>query len=180
MCKTASAYVVTIPVSSGDNYNAYTITVTLTGSNKIMPTLTVNPINVTYTGKDVPASAIVGTAKDGDKTVSGTWSWGTGKSVPKNVADSGSYEVCFTPDDKAYLSGTTTVQVTIAKATPTGAPKYTSITTSGKNAGRCQPDHDRWHVQRVRHGRMGAGGNHGSDGKHLLQVGIHTQRCSKL
>ena len=127
-----SVYVVTIPVSSGDNYNAYTITVTLTGSNKIMPTLTVNPINVTYTGKDVPASAIVGTAKDGDKTVSGTWSWGTGKSVPKNVADSGSYEVCFMPDDKAYLSGTTTVQVTIAKATPTGAPKYTSITTSGK------------------------------------------------
>lgn len=126
------AYVITIPVSSGDNYNAYTITVTLTGSNKIMPTLTVNPINVTYTGKDVPASAIVGTAKDGDKTVSGTWSWGTGKSVPKNVADSGSYEVCFMPDDKAYLSGTTTVQVTIAKATPTGAPKYTSITTSGK------------------------------------------------
>ena len=62
-----SVYVVTIPVSSGDNYNAYTITVTLTGSNKIMPTLTVNPINVTYTGKDVPASAIVGTAKDGDR-----------------------------------------------------------------------------------------------------------------
>lgn len=130
--KDGFAYVVTIPVSSGDNYNAYTITVTLTGRNKIMPTLTVNPINVTYTGKDVPASAIVGTAKDGDKTVSGKWSWGTGKSVPKNVADSGSYEVCFTPDDKAYLSGTTTVQVTIAKATPTGAPKYTSITNSGE------------------------------------------------
>lgn len=130
--KDGFAYVVTIPVSSGDNYNAYTITVTLTGSNKIMPTLTVNPINVTYTGKDVPASAIVGTAKDGDKTVSGKWSWGTGKLVPKNVADSGSYEVCFTPDDKAYLSGTATVQVTIAKATPTGAPKYTSITNSGK------------------------------------------------
>lgn len=127
-----TAYTVTVAVNGGDNYNDFTITVTLTGSNRLTPTLTVNPINVTYTGKDVPASAITGTAQDGDKTVSGTWSWGTGKPAPKNVADSGAYEVRFTPDDEAYASGTTTVQVTISKATPTGAPKYTAITTNGK------------------------------------------------
>ena len=125
-------YTITIEVNGGDNYSDYTITVALTGSNKITPTLTVHPIHIIYTGQEVPVSAITGTAKDGDKTISGTWSWGAGKAVPKNVSDSGSYEVIFTPDDAAYASGTVTVQVLIDKATPTGEPKYTTISTSGK------------------------------------------------
>lgn len=130
--KVGLAYTVTIAVAESTNYKAYTITVKLTGSEKITPTLTANAISVTYTGSAVPASTITGTATDGDKTVSGTWNWSTDKNPPKNVADSGLYNVFFTPDDAAYASGTTTVQVTISKATPTGAPKYTAISTSGK------------------------------------------------
>lgn len=126
-----TAYTVTIAVAESTNYNAYTITVTLTGSSKITPTLTVEPISVTYTGREVPASAIKGTAKAGTQTVSGTWSWVA--AAPKNVADSGAHTVSFTPEDTdAYASGTATVQVTIAKATPTGTPKYTAVSASGK------------------------------------------------
>lgn len=125
-------YAVTIAVAESTNYKAYTIAVKLVGSEKITPTLTANAISVTYTGSEVPTSTITGTAKDGDKTISGTWNWSTDKNPPKNVADSGLYNVFFTPDDESYASGTTTVQVTVSKATPTGVPKYTAISTSGK------------------------------------------------
>lgn len=130
--KVGLGYAVTIDVAESTNYKAYTIAVKLVGSEKITPTLTANAISVTYTGSEVPASTITGTATDGDKTVSGTWNWSTDRNPPKNVADSGLYNVIFTPDDKAYVSGTTTVQVTISKATPIGAPKYTAISASGK------------------------------------------------
>lgn len=130
---TDAEYTVTISVAESTNYNAYEITVTLTGSEKLTPTLTVNPIVVTYTGSEVPASAITGTAKVGDTVVAGTWNWGTGANPPTNVSESGSYDIFFTPTDSAtYATAYGTVQVTINKATPTGTPTYTAITTSGK------------------------------------------------
>lgn len=126
-------YTVTISVAESTNYQAYTITVTLIGSEKLTPVLTVNPIVVTYTGNQVPATAITGTAKVGDTVVEGTWNWSTAAIPPKDVEDSGSYHVFFTPaDTDTYAVAFGTVQVTINKATPTGTPTYTAITTSGK------------------------------------------------
>lgn len=68
----------------------------------------------------------------GSTTVPGTWSFASGEAVT-NVADSGTKAVKFVPNDKdTYAEATATVVVTINKATPTGAPKYTAISTSGK------------------------------------------------
>ena len=130
--KVGSQVSIPVNVSGATNYNDYTITVTVTVTNKLTPTLTVSPITVTYTGKAVSDGSIRGTAAYDGKTVSGTWSW-TGGNAPTTVAQSGTYSVTFTPDDtETYTTNTATVQVTINKATPAGAPGYTAITTSGK------------------------------------------------
>lgn len=130
--KVGSQVSIPVNVSGATNYNDYTITVTVTVTNKLTPTLTVSPITVTYTGKAVSDGSIRGTAAYDGKTVSGTWSW-TGGNAPTTVAQSGPYSVTFTPDDtETYTTNTATVQVTINKATPAGAPGYTAITTSGK------------------------------------------------
>lgn len=130
--KVGSQVSIPVNVTNATNYNDYTITVTVTVTNKLTPTLTVSPITVTYTGKAVSDGSIRGTAAYDGKTVSGTWSW-TGGNAPTTVAQSGPYSVTFTPDDtETYTTNTATVQVTINKATPAGAPGYTAITTSGK------------------------------------------------
>lgn len=130
--KVGSQVGIPVNVSGATNYKDYTITVTVTVTNKLTPTLTVSPITVTYTGKAVSDGSIRGTAAYDGKTVSGTWSW-TGGNAPTTVAQSGPYSVTFTPDDtETYTTNTATVQVTINKATPAGAPGYTAITTSGK------------------------------------------------
>ena len=130
--KVGSQVSIPVNVSGATNYKDYTITVTVTVTNKLTPTLTVSPITVTYTGKTVSDGSIRGTATYDGKTVSGTWSW-TGGNAPTTVAQSGPYSVTFTPDDtETYTTNTATVQVTINKATPAGAPGYTAITTSGK------------------------------------------------
>ena len=121
---------ITVPVTS-KNYTDFDITVTVTVSAKHVPTLSVSPINVTYNGEAVPVSAIKGTAKVGGTGVPGKWSFID--AAPINVADSGTKRVKFTPDDpNTYAEVEGTVTVTISKATPTGAPKYTAITESGK------------------------------------------------
>lgn len=111
------------------NYGDTTVNVKITLTDKETPTANANNITVTYTGSDVPASAITGTT-----SVDGAWSWKT--TAPKNVADSGSHTVVFTPNDaSAYEIVEDTITVTINKATPTGTPTYTAITTSGKTLG---------------------------------------------
>ena len=122
---------ITVPVTS-TNYNDFDLTITVTVTDKDVPTLTVSPITVTYTGQAIPANAIQGTAKVGDAIVPGTWAFASGEAVT-NVADSGTKTVKFVPTDKeTYAEATGTVVVTINKATPTGAPKYTAISASGK------------------------------------------------
>lgn len=122
---------ITVPVTS-TNYNDFDLTITVTVTDKDVPTLTVSPITVTYTGQAIPANAIQGTAKVGDAIVPGTWAFASGEAVT-NVADSGTKTVKFVPSDKdTYAEATGTVVVTINKATPTGVPKYTAISASGK------------------------------------------------
>ena len=122
----------TLKAFCADNhYEPFTITVVVKLTDKDTPTVKANNINVTYTGADIPASAITGTATFDNASVAGTWSWKS--TAPKNVADSGNHTVVFTPADSAnYSSVEAIITVTIAKATPTGEPKYTKITAGGK------------------------------------------------
>jgi hypothetical protein len=114
------------------NYNDVTVNFVISLTDKDVPVLTANALTATYTGSDVPVSAVSGkTAKFGSNSVDGTWSWnGT---APKNAASAAPYTLKFTPTDgTTYAETTTTVSVTINKATPTGAPKYTAITAADK------------------------------------------------
>ena len=122
---------ITVPVTS-TNYKDFNLTITVTVTDKEVPTLTISSITITYSGEAVPGTAIKGTAKVGDTSIPGTWSFTEGQALT-NVADSGTKTVKFVPTDKGtYAEATGTVVVTINKATPTGAPKYTAISTSGK------------------------------------------------
>ena len=118
-------------ICADNHYDPFTITVVVKLTDKDTPTVKANNINVTYTGENIPASAITGAAIFDNVSVAGTWSWKS--TAPKNVADSGNHTVVFTPADSAnYSSVETIITVTIAKATPTGEPKYTKIAAGGK------------------------------------------------
>jgi len=127
--------IVTLPVTIGsDNYADSTVNVKVTLTDKDVPDVTAGDISVTYTGSAVPASAITGTATFNGTAVPGTWSW---KAIPAQelttVANSGPKIVVFTPDNTdAYAAVEKTITLTIAKATPTGAPTYAAINVSGK------------------------------------------------
>ena len=111
---------ITVPVTA-TNYNDFSLTITVTVKNKDVPTLTVSPITVTYTGEAVPSSAIRGTAKVGDTTVPGSWSFAEGQNLT-NVADSGTKNVTFSPTDTTlYGEASGTVVVTIRPASLDGA-----------------------------------------------------------
>ena len=121
----AAGATVTLPVViTSTNYEDATVDVVITLTDKDTPTATANDITVTYTGSAV---AITGTA-----SVEGTWSFKN--AAPVNVADSSdNVTVVFTPaDTDTYETVDDIIKVTINKATPTGTPTYTAITTGGK------------------------------------------------
>lgn len=112
------------------NYKDYTIPVRVTVVDKYVPVLDVKNLFGTYNGQQVPASVITGTATYNGEPVEGTWSWTSG--APIN-AGTHTVSVTFTPKDTdTYTEATSTIMIYISKATPTGAPKYTAINTSGK------------------------------------------------
>ena len=126
------AYKITVQVDGGKNYEDYTITVTLTGTDKKVPTgaPTLSTTTITY-GQSLSTIALSGSMQDGAETVTGTFTW----DAPTTTPDAGSYEAhwTFTPaDGNLYVSVSGTTTITVNKATPTGTPKYTAITTSGK------------------------------------------------
>lgn len=125
-------YEITIPVDGGTNYNNYQITVTLTGTDKKVPTgaPTLSDTTITY-GQSLSTITLSGSMLDGEETVAGTFTW----DAPTTTPNAGSYEAqwTFTPDNgDLYVSVSGTTAITVNKATPTGTPKYTAITTSGK------------------------------------------------
>ena len=129
----AAGDTVTLPVIiTSDNYENSTVNVVITLTDKDIPTVSASDITVTYDGNAIPNSKITGTATFGGTPVPGTWAWKAGMAVT-NVADTGTKTVTFNPTDSAaYGSVDTNITVTINKATPTGTPTYTAITTSGK------------------------------------------------
>ena len=125
-------YEITVPVNGGTNYENYDITATLIGTDKKVPTgaPTLSTTTITY-GQSLSTIALSGSMQDGAETVTGTFTW----DAPTTTPDAGSYEAhwTFTPaDGNLYVSVSGTTTITVNKATPTGTPKYTAITTSGK------------------------------------------------
>jgi|GEM_PF-3045294 len=124
--------VITLPVIvTTPNYKDATVDVVITLTDKVAPTLTVRDIVKTYDGAPVTFSDIAGTATFNGEAVEGDWSFvGT---PPTNVADSGSFDVTFTPaNEDSYAAKTVSIVITINKAWPDGTPSFTPITEDGK------------------------------------------------
>ena len=124
---------VTVRVSS-TNIQDFTLTINVSAENKILPTGApkLSRTTIAY-GSALSTITLSGTMKDGDKTVSGTFTWADGTVKPE--VGSGTYEAAwkFTPTDgDTYAEADGTVTITVNKATPAGNPKYTAITSSGK------------------------------------------------
>ena len=124
----AAGDTVTLPVIiKSTNYADATVNVVITLTSKDIPNVTARDIVVTYDGNPIPADKITGTAD-----VAGTWEWKADTAVT-DVSDSGTKTVVFKPADSVnYAEVEKTITVTITRATPTGKPKYTEITTGGK------------------------------------------------
>lgn len=130
--KTGSIGSVQVKVST-TNYHDFTLTVNLRSVNKrklgMFVSVATDPVVYGMTLGDIKLSA---EATDGDQVIPGTIAWEDPlTTVP--AAGRATYRWTFTPDDTMhYLTASNTITFLVDKATPTGAPTYTAITTGGK------------------------------------------------
>lgn len=123
---------VTVQVTT-TNYKPVTLAVNLRSVNKrklgMFVSVATDPIVYGMTLGDIKLSA---EATDGDQVIPGTIAWEDPlTTVP--AAGRATYRWTFTPDDTMhYLTASNTITFLVDKATPTGAPTYTAITTGGK------------------------------------------------
>ena len=115
------------------NYENITLTLNVSAANKKVPTgtPTLSKNNITY-GDKLSDITLSGSMMDREAAVEGTFSWVSPEDKPsateKYVAN-----WVFTPKDKnTYATVHGETNITVNKATPTGKPEYTAITTSGK------------------------------------------------
>lgn len=121
---------------STTNYHDFTLTINVNATNKIVPTgePTLSKTTLAW-GEQLSTITLSGTMTDptdSTKTVKGKFEWVAPGAAKETI---GEYEAAwkFTPDEDAlYTEATGTVKLTVTKATPTGAPKYTAITAIGK------------------------------------------------
>lgn len=122
---------VKVNVTGADNYEDYTITVTLTVEAKLTPSpegaLTLSPAEITY-GEKLGAIAISGTMQADGRTVAGTFTW----QEPDMVLDAGTHAGAawkFMPDDtKTYVEATGTVTVQVNRAAQSAAVSMAGYT----------------------------------------------------
>ena len=125
---------VTVMVTS-TNYKPVTLTVNLRSVNKrklgMFVSVATDPIVYGMTLGDIKLSAEATVDKD-NQVIPGTIAWEDPlTTVP--AAGRATYRWTFTPDDTMhYLTASNTITFLVDKATPTGAPTYTAITTGGK------------------------------------------------
>ena len=124
---------ITITVKT-DNYEDISLPIDVFAENKTLPELdgsvSLSKTAITF-GESLDNITISGTMKDGNNTVEGTFSWPT--SMELYPAGTHEVEWIFTPTNSGkYAVATGKVTITVNKATPTGKPEYTAITTSGK------------------------------------------------
>ena len=117
------------------NYKPVTLTVNLRAVNKqrlgMFVSVATDPIVYGMTLGDIKLSAEATVGKD-NQVIPGTIAWEDPlTTVP--AAGRATYRWTFTPDDTMhYLTASNTITFLVEKATPTGAPTYTAITTGGK------------------------------------------------
>ena len=117
------------------NYKPVTLTVNLRAVNKqrlgMFVSVATDPIVYGMTLGDIKLSAEATVGKD-NQVIPGTIAWEDPlTTVP--AAGRATYRWTFTPDDTMhYLTASNTITFLVDKATPTGAPTYTAITTGGK------------------------------------------------
>ena len=126
---------VTVKVTSG-NIVDFDLTINVNAVNKIVPagTPTLSKTTLAW-GEQLSTIALSGAMTDptdNTKTVKGKFEW-VAPGAAKETIGEYQAEWKFTPTDTAVYAETSgTVTITVTKATPTGAPKYTAITTGGK------------------------------------------------
>ena len=129
---TGSIGTVTVQVTT-TNYKPVTLTVNLRSVNKrklgMFVSVATDPVVYGMTLGDIKLSA---EATVGKQVIPGTIAWEDPlTTVP--AAGRATYRWTFTPDDTMhYLTASNTITFLVDKATPTGAPTYTAITTGGK------------------------------------------------
>lgn len=121
---------------STTNYHDFTLTINVNATNKIVPTgePTLSKTTLAW-GEQLSTISLSGAMTDpadNTKTVTGKFAWTNSATTPDSMSDF-SAEWKFTPENTdVYAEITGTVKLTVTKATPTGAPTYTKITTTGK------------------------------------------------
>ena len=118
------------------NYGNITLTVNVNATNKIVPTGTPTLSKTTLAwGEQLSTITLSGTMTDptdSTKTVKGKFEW-VAPGAAKETIGEYQAEWKFTPTDAVVYAETSgKVTITVTKATPTGAPKYTAINASGK------------------------------------------------
>ena len=122
----------TVTIKS-QNYEDSTATVSLTLTPKAIPVgaPTLSKSVLTY-GDKLGDITLSGSMMDGEAAVEGTFSWVSPEDKPSTTEKYVAKWV-FTPKDKnTYATVHGETNITVNKATPTGKPEYTAITTSGK------------------------------------------------
>lgn len=122
----------TVTIKS-QNYEDSTATVSLTLTPKAIPVgaPTLSKSLLTY-GDKLGDITLSGSMMDGKAAVEGTFSWVSPEDKPSATEKYVAIWV-FTPKDKnTYATVRGETNITVNKATPTGKPEYTAITTSGK------------------------------------------------
>ena len=122
----------TVTIKS-QNYEDSTATVSLTLTPKAIPVgaPTLSKSLLTY-GDKLGDITLSGSMMDGEAAVEGTFSWVSPEEKPSTTEKYVAIWV-FTPKDKnTYATVHGETNITVNKATPTGKPEYTAITTSGK------------------------------------------------
>lgn len=122
----------TVTIKS-QNYEDTTATVSLTLTPKAIPVgaPTLSKSLLTY-GDKLGDITLSGSMMDGEAAVEGTFSWVSPEDKPSTTEKYVAIWV-FTPKDKnTYATVHGETNITVNKATPTGKPEYTAITTSGK------------------------------------------------
>ena len=122
----------TVTIKS-QNYEDTTATVSLTLTPKAIPVgaPTLSKSVLTY-GDKLGDITLSGSLMDREAAVEGTFSWVSPEDKPSTTEKYVAKWV-FTPKDKnTYATVHGETNITVNKATPTGKPEYTAITTSGK------------------------------------------------
>ncbi len=120
-------------IIKSQNYEDSTETVSLTLTPKAIPVgaPTLSKSVLTY-GDKLGDITLSGSMMDGEAAVEGTFSWVSPEDKPRTTEKYVAQWV-FTPKDKnTYATVHGETNITVNKATPTGKPEYTAITTSGK------------------------------------------------